>query len=81
MKSRLKSAGKTEHARIEAPDTKASRAGPLIYLQSNGQPVWTSRDYASLAREGYVRNVIAFRAVRMVAEAAASVPWMVSERG
>jgi len=81
MKNRLKSAGKIKHARIEVPDTKASRAGPLIYLQSNGQPVWTSRDYASLAREGYVRNVIVFRAVRMVAEAAASVPWMLSERG
>lgn len=60
-------------------DTKASKGGRLIYLQSNGQPIWTSRDYASLAREGFTRNVIAFRAVRMVAEAAASVPWLVSE--
>lgn len=62
-------------------DVKASQTGPLIYLQSNGHPVWTTRNYASLAREGFVRNVIAFRAVRMVAEAAASVPWAVSEDG
>ncbi|MEP2943592.1 MAG: phage portal protein [Hyphomicrobiales bacterium] len=66
---------------METLDTKASQTGPMVYLQSNGQPVWTTRDYASLTREGFTRNVIAFRAVRMVAEAAASVPWMVSENG
>lgn len=78
---RLNSADAPAHGNNEMLDTKASQTGPLVYLQSNGQPVWTTRDYASLAREGFTRNVIAFRAVRMVAEAAASVPWMVRERG
>lgn len=62
-------------------EAKTSRTGPLVYLQSNGQPVWTARDYASLAREGFTRNVIAYRAVRMVAEAVGSVPFMLSEAG
>ena len=38
------------------------------------QPVWTPRDYGALSREGFARNAIAYRCVRMVAEAAASVP-------
>ncbi|MEZ5907542.1 MAG: phage portal protein [Hyphomicrobiaceae bacterium] len=55
-------------------DTKASSAGPLIALQTLGQPAWTPRDYAALAREGMMQNAIVYRSVRMIAEAAASVP-------
>lgn len=39
-----------------------------------GRPVWPMRDPASFAREGYARNAIAYRCVRMIAEAAASAP-------
>lgn len=55
-------------------ETKASAAAPLIALHVQGRPVWTPRDYASLAREGYGRNPVVYRCVRMIAEAAASVP-------
>jgi hypothetical protein len=59
------------------PDmTKASATGRLIAFQSQGRPVWTPRDYSALAREGYAKNAIVYRAVRMIAEAAASVPWL-----
>ena len=61
---------------VAAPETRASRAGPLIALQSAGRPQWTPRDYAALAREGYARNPVVHRAVRLVGEAAASVPWL-----
>lgn len=81
FEKRSKGAGESAHVEMETLNTKASQTGPLVYLQSNGQPAWTTRDYASLAREGFTRNVVAFRAVRMVAEAVASVPWMVSENG
>ena len=57
-----------------APEVKDSRAGPLIALTSAGRPRWTPRDYASLATEGFGRNAVAYRCVRMVAEAAASTP-------
>jgi HK97 family phage portal protein len=60
-------------ARIAAA-TKASATGPLIALHRTGAPVWSPRDYAAFAREGYARNPIVYRAVRMVAEAAASIP-------
>nr|WP_323052975.1 phage portal protein [Siculibacillus lacustris] len=60
-------------------ETKASRVGPLLAWASQGRPVWTPRDYAALAREGYVRNPVVHRAVRLVGEAAASVPWLLYE--
>jgi HK97 family phage portal protein len=61
---------------LRAPaEAKASRAGPLIALAHAGRPVWTPRDYAALAREGYAKNPVVHRAVRMIAEAAASVPF------
>ncbi len=64
---------------VAAPEVRASRTGPLIALQSAGRPVWTPRDYAALAREGYARNPVVHRAVRLVGEAAASVPWLLYE--
>ena len=56
------------------PETKESRTGPLIALTGGGRPRWTPRDYAALAREGFGKNPVAYRAIRMIAEAAASVP-------
>jgi HK97 family phage portal protein len=62
---------------LRAPqERKASRAGPLLAFHGAGRPVWTPRDYAALAREGYARNPVVHRAVRMIAEAAASVPFV-----
>lgn len=45
-----------------------------------GQAVWSRRDISKFADEGYRRNVIAHRAVSMIATAAASVPWRLTER-
>lgn len=63
------------------PEAKASAAKALIALHRLGAPAWTPRDYLSLARAGYERNVIAYRCVRLVVEAAASAPLRVSESG
>ncbi len=63
------------------PEQKASAAKALIALHRLGAPAWTPRDYVSLARAGYERNVIAYRCVRLVAEAAASAPLRVTEGG
>jgi HK97 family phage portal protein len=58
------------------PEQKYSRAGPLISLHFTGRPMWTPRDYAGLAREGVMKNAIVYRCVRMIAESAASVPFL-----
>jgi HK97 family phage portal protein len=50
------------------PEAKASRTARLIALESGGRARWTPRDYAALAREGYARNAIVYRAVRLIAE-------------
>jgi HK97 family phage portal protein len=64
-----------------APEAKASRTAALVAFTSHGRPVWTPRDYESLAREGFARNPVAYRCVRMIAEAAASVPLTVFAGG
>ncbi len=60
-------------------ETRQSAAGPLIALQSHGQPAWTPRNYKNLAKEGFMSNPVAYRCVRMIAEAAASVPFTLFE--
>ena len=68
-------AGVRAHAPLIAPpEAKQSAVGPLIAMQYQRQPVWSPRDYASFAREGFTQNPIVYRSIRMIAEAAASVP-------
>ncbi len=68
--------------RAAMPDeAKDSRAGRLIALSAGYRAQWTPRDYESLAREGFACNAIAYRCVRMIAEAAASAPMVVFEAG
>lgn len=61
-------------------EKKASRTGPLLAIQGTSQPVWSPRDYAALAREGFAKNPVVHRSVRLIAEAAASVPLLLYER-
>jgi HK97 family phage portal protein len=67
-------------ARLLAPlratpvSVKDSRVGPLIAYETLGGPVWSPRDYAAFAREGFMTNAVVYRCVRMICEAAATVP-------
>ncbi len=66
-------------APASAPEHKASRTARLISIESGGRARWTPRDYAALANEGYLTNAIVHRAVRMVAESAASCVFLLYE--
>jgi HK97 family phage portal protein len=57
-----------------APTGERKQTDPMLAFAPLGRPAWTPRDYGALAREGYQRNPVAYRCVRMVAEAAASAP-------
>ena len=57
---------------------KAARR--LIALDRIGQPLWSPRRYDKFADEGFRKNVIAFRSISEVAQAAASVPWRLRRR-
>jgi HK97 family phage portal protein len=62
-----------------APEVKASRTAQLIQIESGTRARWTPRDYAALAREGYIANAIVHRAVKLVAESVASAPLIAYE--
>ena len=56
------------------PEIKSSAVGKIVAMQNGGRAAWTPRDAVSLTRSGYLANAVAFRCVRMVAEAAAAIP-------
>src|ERR1041385_8141033 len=66
---------------LRAPEQKASRTGQVVALQSAGQARWTPRDYAALTREGYLRNAIVYRAVKLVAENVGGCTFAAEEGG
>jgi HK97 family phage portal protein len=68
-------------ARGPAREKKASAAGPVMACTTGMRALWSPRDQVSLMRTGYEQNVVGFRAVRMVAEAAAAIPLLLSEDG
>lgn len=65
--------------RSDSNAAKASATGALIAVGGPGRAVWSPRDYAAFAREGYGQNAIVYRSVRMIAEAASSVPLLLYE--
>jgi HK97 family phage portal protein len=67
--------------RRRAPEIKDSATKTLVALTTAGRPVWTPRDYECLAREGFAKNPVAYRCIRMIAEAAASAPLVVFHEG
>ncbi len=71
--------GRLRAAELEAPNIKGTATGPLIAYQNLGEPVWAPRDYSAFAREGFMQNAIVYRSVRMIAEAAASIPLLLYE--
>ncbi len=61
-------------------EKKSSRFATMNARQFAGRAVWTPRRYDALIEEGYRKNVIAYRAVSIIARGAASVPWRVFKR-
>ncbi len=56
--------------------TKTAYGTSGFTLHSLGQARWSPQNYATLAREGYTRNPIVFRAIRLISETASAVPWL-----
>lgn len=66
---------------VSVPEAKASAAGPAIAWNGGGRVAWSPRDTASLTRAGFSANPVGFRAVKLVAEAAAALPVMLQNAG
>lgn len=65
-----------------APAEKKS-GGPqsLLTVTQLGDPSWSRRGFVSLCNEGFARNPVVHRCVRLIAEAANRVPLTVEEGG
>ena len=65
--------------RTSAVQEKALHLRPgtaLALIAGDGEARWTGRSYAALAREGFMKNPVAHRCVRLVSEAAASIGFL-----
>ena len=59
------------------PERKSATG--FVALHANGEARWTRRDYAALAREGFMRNPVVHRSVRLISETASAIPWLLYE--
>ncbi|MCY0094436.1 phage portal protein [Hoeflea ulvae] len=71
----------TQASSAKAPAAKSWLPGAIAALAGDAVAQWSGRSYTAIAREGFMRNPVAHRATRMIAEAAASVPWLVFDGG
>ncbi len=67
---------KSDAAPVEA---KASATGRVMAMSSAGRVAWSPRDVVSLTKAGFSGNPIGFRAVKLIAEAAAALPIVVQD--
>lgn len=68
----------TRGAKTQPPAQKASRTTPLLMPFATSAARFTPRQYGALAEEGYRKNVVAYRCIRLVSQNAAAVPWVVT---
>jgi len=67
--------GRQKNAERHPAEAKAMPYG-FLAMHSAGTAAWTSASYGALSREGFMRNPVVHRCVRMIAEAGAAVPWL-----
>lgn len=65
--------------RVAPAQTKAAQG--FVALQMDRSAVWTDTGYVALARQGFMRNPVVHRCVRLIAEAASAVPLLLYEGG
>ncbi len=63
------------------PEAKASATGRVVAMQGAGRVAWSPRDTVSLTRNGFQGNPVAFRVVKLIAEAAAALPLVLQDAG
>jgi len=56
-------------------ETKMS-INPLVALHGFNDATWCEAGYLGLAKEGYLKNPVVHRCIRMISEAGASMPWL-----
>ena len=64
---------------FNASEVKASKSSPLLVQFGANQPRFTPRQYDRLADEGYQKNIIAYRCVKLISQNAAMIPLTVHQ--
>lgn len=60
--------------------TKQSEARIALSFNKVGEPISSSRNYEGFSREGYSKNVIAYRCISMIAKACSGIEWEVYQK-
>lgn len=63
-----------------APERK-NYLNSMISLHSYGDASWSSSSFESLSREGFLKNPIVYRCIKMIGDAGASIPWQLAVDG
>lgn len=63
----------------ESKNASGQSASGFVALHTTMAAGWTPVSYGALANEGFMRNPVVHRCVRMIAEAAGSLPWVAYE--
>jgi len=67
---------------LDSPDEQKSVSAQSLFAMIGGSEAnWSECGFSSLVREGYIKNPIVYRCVRMIAEAATRIPLGVRENG
>ncbi len=67
--------------RLRGPAERKAVPQSVMTLTGGGEASWSRRGFVSLAGEGFVRNPVVHRCVKIIAEAANAVPLAVEEGG
>ena len=65
---------------LKRQDKKNFLSQSQSYFYGLGKPVWMDRSYTEFASEAYVKNVIAYRSINMIAHASANIPLKLYQR-
>lgn len=71
----------TPSARKPAPPERKNYLNSMIALQNGTNANWSSSDPGRLSREGFLKNPIVYRCIKMIGDAGASIPWQLVEEG
>ena len=63
----------------QVPEQKASATGRVVAWGGSGRVAWSPRDLVSLGKAGFQGNPMAFRAVKLISEAAAAMPLVLQD--
>lgn len=64
----------------QAQEYKSSASFPFVTYQTTGRVGWSARDSVSIVKSGFCANPVGFRAVRLIAEAAATLPLVLQDK-